>query len=128
MDQMDLKNLERDAVYPGHQITLAYLITRAFPTFESAFIKSKDNGWGSYAAALGSSRIPGAGGCVSDALGLLRKLRQGTPIEQAFKEADDTWERVDSQVTAYPKRWKEGQEQADLVKPLLMSQAAWWTP
>jgi hypothetical protein len=127
MDQ-ELKNLKRDAVYPGHQITLAYLITRAFPTFESAFVKSKDDGWGSYPAALGSSLIPGAGSCVHAALSLLVKLRKGTPIEQAFKEADDTWERVDSQMTAYPKRWKEGQEQADLVKPLLKAQSAWWTP
>lgn len=111
------------AVYPGHPITLAWIITKVFPTFEEAF-KTTEYNW---AAALGSIDVPGAGGCVHNALHVLQMLQQGEPLETAFAFADDMWARTDTQKENDPKRWKEGQEQADKVKPLLRQRESWWS-
>lgn len=134
----------KPAVYPGHAVTVAYCIVNAFQTYEEAFQRTEHN----WAAALGDGRIPGSGGCVASALDFLRRLRQGATEEEAFQFADELWCTVDSQKNGgsifrrepetpeqaearkkrYQDRWREGQEQADLVKSLLLQHAAWWTP
>ena len=97
------------SVYPGHPITVAYLITRCFPNYEAAFAKSENS---DYSNALSSSKIPGAGGNVRAAMELLHNLRDGTfaavagkgrfkelssEWEAAMKWADDDWRRCDGQ-------------------------------
>lgn len=124
----------RIAVYPGHPITIAYLITMKYPNFESAFVKVGK--WGD-AAALADCDIPGAGGNVSAALELLFWLRDGTfkkvgsksgrkTWDVAVSWADDYWSRCDSQNMTHQERWKKGQEQADQIKPLLKARRSWW--
>lgn len=130
----DFEHLRVASVYPGHPITVAYLITQTYPDFDSAFFRGEKDG---YEAALADWTIPGAGGNVSAALELLHYLRHGTfkkaAREQkisvwgfACKWADDYWRRCDDQAKADSPRWKEGQDQADGIKPLLKSQQAWW--
>jgi len=126
------------SVYPGHPVTVAYLITRCFPNYKAAF--QKDGTKWNYASALSSSKIPGAGGNVHAALDFLSYLRsEDITWEGAVKWADDYWATCDGQAKgggSYAKdkdaekrfidRWKQGQEQADKIKPLLEERDFWW--
>jgi hypothetical protein len=142
--------LDKDSsVYPGHPITVAYLITKIFPTFEEAF-DSSDSKWND-ANALASSKIPGAGGNVSAALSFLRYLRdESLTWDKAVLWADDYWKNCDNQAKGswrspnekgwephiddkpctpedyYKNRWRKGQDQADKIKPLLKERDFWW--
>lgn len=119
------------AVYPGHPITVAYVITKVFATFEEAF-KTSSSGPPN---ALCANAVPGAGGCVYSAMSLLKRLREGMAVEEAFKWADETWGRIDSmrEGGCKPewreqtlKKYREGQAQADRFKEKLKAQMAWW--
>lgn len=123
----DREHLGEFAVYPGHPVTTAYLITKRFENFEAAQ-KQPDVKPGEYScpAALSDCDIPGAGGCVYSALDLLRHLHNGTmTFEDGMQWADDVWRRVDDQLSKYRPRWEEGQTQADKIKPLLKAER-WW--
>lgn len=131
------------SIYPGHPVTVAYLITRIFPTYESAFKKSENS---DYSSALASCKIPGAGGNVSNAMCLLRYLKDGMSWALAMKYADDAWARCDGQakggyewgkkektpedtqkrIKHYQDRWRKGQQQADKLKLKLFKLADWW--
>ena len=139
-----------NSVYPGHPITVAYLITRCFPNYEAAF--QKDGSRWNYASALSSSIIPGAGGNVHAALDFLSYLRnEYLDWDGAIEWADNYWKRCDGQANGggswggnrdgwtphiddqpcspkeyYIDRWKRGQEQADKIKPLLEERDFWW--
>ena len=127
--------LDSTAIYPGHPITIAFCIMKAFPDYASAAEHPNNEA----PAALASSRIPGAGGCVYNALQLLRSLRDGVSLKAAFEDADATWDRVDNHKDGggsyakdeasrerYLQTWKDGQAQADLIKPLFSGNEAWW--
>lgn len=121
-----MKPLEREvlgelAVYPGHAVTLALLITHAFPSLEAAEAKGRV-----FPAALESNDIPGAGGNVYAALALLRNLRDGMLWEVAVRWADESWGACDNQALVNCLRWGKGQDQADRCKPLLQARAGWW--
>ena len=77
-------------------------------------------------AALGNSRIRGAGGNVYAALELLASLRRGVPFKDAVAEANRYWARCDDNENRYPDKFAKGQEQADAYKETLRSQRAWW--
>lgn len=115
----DYELLGEVAVYPGHPITLAYLITQVFLSYEEAAKISAGDFF--CPAALGSSDIPGAGACVYEALSLLQDFYGLHTLEEAFSAADRYWSSTDSQAERDPERWRKGQEQADRVKPLLAS-------
>jgi hypothetical protein len=89
-------------IYPGHPITLAVQIARAFPTFAAARAPSS-HGW---PEALSSDKVDGAGGNVYTALQALGKLRKGESIESVLAWADGCRE--------YPYRadWPAACEQA----------------
>jgi hypothetical protein len=110
-------------VYPGHPITVAYQIVTTFKTWDEAM--GRDSG-SPYCRALADSRISGAGGCVSAAIGILHMLRRGRNWEDVVVQADYGWASIDNQDVRHRKRWKKGQEQADLTKPLLKKRYLWW--
>lgn len=109
------------AVYPGHPVTLAWLITEEFETFEEAFHTTPH--LPGISNALGSVEIPGAGGNVCAAMDLLQSLRKGKKFKDAIKRADQVWEEYN--LGEEGKRAR-GQEQADRVKPLLKKNKSWW--
>jgi len=114
------------AIYPGHPVTLAFLIVKNYETIRKAFEPTATN----FAHALGNSDIPGAGGNVSNALGVLKDLFLGSSFADAMAVADDLWGRCDSQKAAGEKlrrRWQDGQDQADKIKPLLEACKNWWS-
>lgn len=133
------------SVYPGHPVTVAYLITQIFPTYEEAFDTPEGV---TYGGAIGSCKIPGAGGNVYEALDLLSRLRDGMPWSLAIKYANDSWFSCDSQGSGgyvygmegkqeteeeqnkreirYKARWKKGQQQADKLQVRLAKQSDWW--
>lgn len=121
---LELEILGGAAVYPGHPVTIALLITHAFPSLAAANHVTEEQPGIAYCDALTSPEIPGAGGCVHMALDLLRFLR--TAPEQAIAWADRAWAECDDQRERYPDRWREGQEQAERCKPLLAARADWW--
>ncbi len=105
------KYLDGDySVYPGHPLTIAYVISVTFPTLADALVIRGD-----YPEALADVRIPGAGGEVSGAISLLRHLRDGTCTpEQAVKRADDHWRSTTT--NGHRDAFTPGQAQADRVK------------
>lgn len=103
-----------DAVYPGHPVTVGLLIMKAFPSVEEA---AMPDGEYHHSAASRSSKIPGAGGSVATALDILRHVMKGhMTIEKAIERADDAWRDMDNQFHRDPKRWQEGQDQAETLK------------
>ena len=136
------------SVYPGHPVTVAYLIVKIYPNYEEAF--AGDGTVWDYPNALSDNRIPGAGGNVSSAISLLRDLRESnhklsakgkecSVWEAAMCWAAESWSTCDGQakggydgnsaelVKRYKDRWKLGQEQADRLEPLLLECENWWT-
>lgn len=117
--------LERDLlgsegyVYPGHAVTIALFIIHAFDSLEAAVAKGRE-----FPGALESNAIPGAGGNVHSALTLLRRLKDGMEWSLAIKGADDTWASCDGQFGT--DRWRQGQEQADRLKPALRDRVGAW--
>ena len=111
-------------VYPGHPLTVAWVITHVFSDFETASIPDGEFG---FSAACRNSDISGAGGNVHNAMSLLRTLRQGKRgLQETLDHADELWASCDDQKTRYPDRWKMGQEQADLVKPFFLARVQDW--
>lgn len=102
------------AVYPGHPVTVGLLIMKAFSSVEEA---AMPEGEYRHSAASRSSKIPGAGGSVATALDILRNVMKGAmTVEQAVERADAAWRSVDDQYVRNPKRWQEGQDQAEPLK------------
>lgn len=99
--------------YPGHPITLAFIIASLYPSLKSALdYQGRD-----YPAALRDSRIPGSGGNVWGALDFLRHSHNSWEFAVSF--ADDFWARCDNQKQNDQPRWRRGQEQADRIKDRL---------
>jgi hypothetical protein len=92
-------------VYPGHPITLAIQIARAFPSLAAARERTP-SGW---PAALGSPDVDGAGGSVYAALQALDKLAAGEPLDAVMAWADsgsepayrDEWPAACAQARRY---------------------------
>lgn len=107
------------SVYPGHPLTIAYLITKAHSCFEEAAAPTCHG----FARALGNNEVPGAGGNVHHGLEVLRKLHKGWDLPKAAEWAKQIWARTDRQDHVV-----QGQEQADKVLPLLATNPTWWQP
>lgn len=119
------------AVYPGHPITIAYIITETYPDFGSAFLPV---GEARYEAAVADIRIPGAGGNVYAGLELLHHLRNGAFNKVAKERKISKWRSACDWADSYWARcvatgsplFKKGQQQADEIKPLLKGRQKWW--
>jgi hypothetical protein len=135
------------SVYPGHPVTVAYIITQLYVSFEDATEVQEGH---QYSNALGDNDVPGAGGNVSAALSFLHYLKTGIlSWEDAIKYADESWATCDGQKEGsswghregwkpciddkpctpeeyYINRWKKGQKQADRIKPLLKQKITTW--
>ncbi len=106
--------LGSQAVYPGHPITLGLLLMKAFPSYEEA---ARPEGEYQHSVASRSSLIPGAGGAVASALSVLgHVVKNVLTAEQAVERADAIWHDMDNQFHRDPKRWQEGQDQAEDLK------------
>lgn len=116
------------ALYPGHPVVLSFCIASVYVSYTEA-----------KAEALNDAKIPGSGGSVCAALELLRYLKSGVPFDDVLIEADRMWASCDNQkegggsfaktpldAERFRKRWMEGQDQADQVKPLLKALKSWW--
>jgi len=113
--RFDRDNLDGEfAVYPGHPVTIAYLIMKKYPSLAAA---SEVHECG-FRAALADNDIPGAGGRVYAAMSLLQRRAEGASWEELFARADEIWEGE------HFSEHELGQEQADRIKPLLA--AARW--
>jgi hypothetical protein len=98
------------AVFPGHCITLAYLIMQAYPSLDAARIR-KDGA--TCPDALSNGNIPGAGGPVYSALDVLKHAFEHG-VESAFAYGDEAWGRETA--SSYRDRREPGQLQADSIK------------
>ena len=107
-------------VYPGHALTLAYLVMLHYPSYEAAAVRRDD---ASCPDALSNSEIPGAGGCVYSALDLL-KHGFTLGVEEALEFGDRRWEGETE--TAYKDRRQPGQAQADAIKDKFRERFARW--
>ncbi|KWT98195.1 MULTISPECIES: hypothetical protein [unclassified Variovorax] len=121
-----MRNLERElcgpegSVYPGHPVTIAVLIMRKYASLAEA---NELDGTSGFKMALTDSDIPGAGGQVHMALGLLKDVAKLGP-EQAFSRGRELWSQsVDN---SYRERERPGQALADKLKPMFLELAATW--
>ena len=125
------------AVYPGHPLTIAYLVVCKYASLEQA-LGIPDGS--PHPGALGDNDIPGAGGNVSNALHLLKLAVEGTlTLDEMVVQGDDTWGKCDAMAKGgnnpadpkfgrdyYLRRFREGQEQADTIKEKLKEQLPMW--
>lgn len=110
--------LGEEAIYPGHPVTIAYIIICVFPTYEEAFAKGI-HCW----AAIESVDIPGAGSSVYNALDMLRYLHNGIiDFDKAVEIAEHDWDCLTSDSFSLFK----GQEQANRFKEKLREKSSWW--
>lgn len=90
-DEYDFTNAVRGkffhAVYPGHPIVTAYMISKSFSSFEEASAPTCHG----FPRALGDTRIHGAGSSVYAGLRVLQKLRDGEAMDSIVAHAADIW-------------------------------------
>lgn len=133
MSRADIDFLQEQVVYPGHTVSLAYLIVNLYPSLEVASAPGKQ-----FSAVEEDWRLPGAGGHQNRAVELLKQLALGEDWDVVMSPADETWARCGDQKKDgygefaqkspgyYTDRWRRGQEQADRVKPLLREALKKW--
>lgn len=102
--------LTEPAVYPGHPVTIAYIIFQKYSSLEDAFATGYQ-----FPRALEDNDIPGAGGRVHAALRFLRGYQGGQELKELFALADRIWASERGCFRDHEK----GQEQADKIKK-------WW--
>jgi len=115
----DFELLGESAVWPGHPVTLGYLIFCNYPSLAKASVGCSAQ---SFPEALVNAVIPGAGGCVYSALDFLKSLKGGMSFEAAVDSANATWAGTDDQERQYPKRYVKGLKQAALLAARLQSE------
>jgi hypothetical protein len=108
------------AVYPGHCVTLAYLIMQAYPSLEVA--SSREDG-APNPHALSNRSIPGAGGPVYAALDVLHHAFEHG-VDSALAYGDRIWEAETA--TGFNDRRQSGQLQADGIKAYFRERFKAW--
>lgn len=108
------------SVYPGHATTIAYLIMKSYASWEDASVRKPGE---SYPPALTNGAIPGAGGCVYSALGVL-KFAFENGIEAALARGDSIWRGETD--NCYKEKHAPGQAQADGIKDKFRELFAAW--
>lgn len=122
-DRRDYSLLGEPAVYPGHPVTLAYLIVLTYPNLSAA------QQFGQNSSVVEEDQLlPGAGGHNACAVRLLADLDCGDPWEEVVARADEFWASCDGQRDSvqHQQRWLDGQAQADKIKPLLQASVLEW--
>ncbi len=120
---------QQDVIYPGHPIAIALMIVETFPSLTAATTIAAGR---CYCNALGSDKVPGAGGNVHDALDLLTMIVHGErSFAAAFQRANRCWAHCDDQQDSSPlgrlrDRWQRGQVQADALTQKLADTLLWW--
>lgn len=107
-------------VYPGHPLVLASLIMRAFSSFSDAN-EPTGHGW---CAALGDSRIPGAGDHVGAAMRTLELGSRGADAGEMIAYAARYWEA--GQAGGHFKNVAAGKAQAERIEPHFRAITAQW--
>ena len=98
-------------MYPGHPVSIAYLIMLSFPDRAAAASRKEGE---TFPNALGSGAIPGAGSNVYGARDTLtHAVKYG--IEAGLSFGDDYWARS-ANGQNYGERYEPGQHQADNIK------------
>lgn len=101
-------------VYPGHPLTISAFIVHYFSSLEEANEKDKNH---NFPKALGSQSIPGAGGCVYQALEMLELLRSGKiKLDDYFEECKKAWNERTSY--EYMNVQKSGNDEAEKFWPI----------
>ena len=114
------RDLRSSFVYPGHPVTIAIEITRAFPSYAAAIERTKD-GWES---ALSHSDVRGAGGAVRTGLHVLRLVNDGMTPEAAFDDAARLWQAARS--GDFKANMQEGQKEADALRSIFIEEVGAW--
>ena len=92
-----------------------------YPSFDAATEKAHP---GDFAAALADVRIPGCGGEVITAIGLLRHIAKGMSVDNAIRWGDERW--TDNMAGGHLKQVEPGQRQADRFKSIFRDRAEAW--
>ncbi len=107
-------------VYPGHPLVLATTIMRVFLSFAEANAPS-EHGW---CAALGDSRIPGAGDHVGAAMRTLELGSRGFDTDAMVTYAKRYWE--DGQAGGHVANVDAGKAQAEKIESHFRAIAGRW--
>jgi hypothetical protein len=108
-------------VYPGHAVTIAYLIMLTYPSLQDARVRGEG---ATCPAALSNGAIPGAGGCVYSALDVLA-VAFSDGVDKAFEFGDDCWQGETE--NGYQDRRESGQTQAESIKDKFREVFANWS-
>lgn len=107
-------------VYPGHPLVLATAIMAVFSDYASAN-KPTEHGW---CAALGDSRIPGAGDHVGAAMRCLKIGSEGGTVEQMIEYAARYW--IGGNAGGHHQYVQAGLEQAGVIEAKFRELASSW--
>lgn len=119
-DNGAMKQEPLNPTYPGHPLTIAVQVMRAYPSLEAATRREEPT---AYPNALRDSAIRGAGGNVYAALDLLKHTLAGH-VELAVADADKYW-----RCTAEPfgaERCEDGAHQAALLRSEFDERVSQW--
>lgn len=107
-------------VYPGHPLVLATAIMRVFGSFGDAN-EWTEHGW---CAALGDSRIPGAGDHVGAAMRTLELGSRGAGVDVMVAYATGYWEA--GQAGGHINNVEAGKAQAERIEPHFRDMSGQW--
>lgn len=107
-------------VYPGHPLVLAAVVMRVFASFAEADHQT-EHGW---CAALGDSRVPGAGDHVGAAMRTLELGARGADAETMIAHAARYWDA--GQAGGHIKNVDAGKAQAQKIEPHFRAMSEQW--
>ena len=111
----------KKVVYPGHPLTLAWYVMESFASLAEAVVPYAGINGYTCPAALTCSAIPGAGGCVYAALGL---LQSGKTPEEMVVMATEMWHT--HRRTDHADKIPAGDAEAAHMAPLFIAKAREW--
>jgi hypothetical protein len=114
----DIDAIGEEVVYPGHPITCAVIILHAYAGHLSDAWARTEHGW---YHCEGHMNTPTAGGALSSGCALIQHVIEGRmSTDEAIAWGDRTW----GGAGGHPGMVKQGQDQADRLKPRLREMLA----
>jgi hypothetical protein len=111
-----------EQTWPGHPLVVAVAIMKNFGSLDEALAKGHH-----FSAAQESPMIRGASSSVFSALNLLKLIRDGTDLEQAFHIAERDW-TLSEEVIDRDEIAAKGRAEAEAVKDEFVQITSWWMP
>lgn len=113
--------VRQGAVFPGHPVTLAYIIMQSYASLAEAEAKEEGS---NFPNVLSNGDIPGTESHVIAGLNVLKYAKK-LGLERAIAFGDDSWRAMAASENLGVLR-EQGQAQADSIKDSFRAKAVEW--